>query len=181
MRLSRGVGACGALRATGRTGAEDRAAVRGAIDGVERLLVGGELRLVRANDRDPYRPADRGAGRRDGGPGRYRLETERGLAAAHHKVDVGEDARVLERAVQVAPGIVDVVALAEGVETVALARVQPPRQRERVADPAALADTRGDAGGPELRVEEADVELGVVDHELCAVDEREELLGDFGE
>ncbi len=37
------------------------------------------------------------------------------------------------------------------------------------------------AGGGELRVEEADVELRVVDHELGAVDERQELLRDLGE
>ena len=40
---------------------------------------------------------------------------------------------------------------------------------------------RRDARRGELGIEEADVELGVVDHELRAVNEGEELLGDLRE
>ena len=68
------------------------------------------------------------------------VEAEGGLAAAHREVDVRQDAGVEQRAVQVAAGVVDAVALAERIEVVALARVHAARERERVEDAAAIGD-----------------------------------------
>ena len=110
------------------------------------------------------------------------LEPERGLAAAHREVHVREDARIEQRPVQVAAGVVDAVALAERVEAVALARVHAPRERERVADAAVIGDAASRVpAAASSAFEEADVELRVVDHELGAVHEGQELLRDLGE
>ena len=137
----------------------------------------GELRVVRPDDREcaprraqPARPRPPSRCRSAG------LEPERGLAAAHGEVHVREDARIEQRAVQVAAGVVDAVALAERVEAVALAGMHAPRERERVADAAVIGNPRRAPCGRELGVQEADVELRIVDHELGVVHEGEEFL-----
>src|SRR6187549_2778549 len=82
---------------------------------------------------------------------------------------------------KLALGVVDAVPLAQCVETVALAGMQAARERERVED---LAESRHGADiarqARELGVEETDVEGRVMDDELGAVDEREQLIDDFG-
>src|SRR5688572_8467917 len=170
------------LRATGATGTEQRAAVRGPVDRLQRTLVRGQLGLAGADDRDADSAA-RYRCRRDrrARAGRGGVESERGLAAAHREVHVREDARVEQRPVQVTAGIVDAVALAERIEVVALARVHAPRERERVADSAVIRDARCAAGGGQLGIEEADVELRIVDHEFGALHECQEFIRDVGE
>ena len=90
-------------------------------------------------------------GDRRPGAGRAAVEAERRLAAAHRQVDVGEDARVEQRAVQVAAGVVDAVALAQRVEGVALAGVHASRELERVVDAAVVGDARRAAGRQRAR------------------------------
>src|SRR5690606_22932245 len=71
---------------------------------------------------------------------------------------------------------------AQRVERVALARIALAGQFQRVEHPGAVADPAVMvAQARQLVVEEADVERGVVDHQLGAVDEGEELVGDRGE
>ncbi len=83
---------------------------------------------------------------------------------------------------QLALGVVDAVALAQRIETVALARMQAARQRQRVEHLADRRDGARIAGqARELGVEETDVERRVVNDELGAADEREQLVGDLGE
>ncbi len=103
-----------------------------ALDRLERALVRGQLRVARGDHRNVNARRARPDCRRHGALRRAGVEAERGLAAAHREVHVREDARIEQRAVQVAAGIVHAVALAERVEVVALARVHAPRQRERV-------------------------------------------------
>jgi hypothetical protein len=62
---------------------------------------------------------------------------ECGLPAGHGQVDVGKDLRVEQGAVQLAAGVVDTVALAQGIEVVALSRV-PARHDQRIGHRAAL-------------------------------------------
>src|SRR5690606_39436834 len=68
-------------------------------------------------------------------------------------------------------------ALAERVEVVALARKLFLRERERIDDAAAAGAERSPAQARQLRVDEADVERGVVDDDLGAVAEGEEQIG----
>ncbi len=68
------------------------------------------------------------------------VERQAHLPAGHRKIDVGEYLRVEQRPVQVALRIVDAVALGERVETVALPRMHPAREHERVEHAAAVAD-----------------------------------------
>src|SRR6185437_11900207 len=107
-------------------------------------------------------------------------DVERLLPARHREPHVGEELRVEERAVQRAPGVVHRVALAQRVEGVLLARMEVARELERIAD-GAEARERGPPDALELLVEERDVERRVVDEELGAFDELEELVGDVAE
>jgi len=78
--------------------------------------------------------------------------------------------------------VVDAVATAEGVQAVPLARMQLPRQRQRVHHAAQVAHAQLQAvHAGQLRIEEADVEYRVVDHQLGATDELEQLLDHVGE
>ena len=83
---------------------------------------------------------------------------------------------------QVASGVIDPVALAERIEVVALAGVQLARKREGIEHAAKIAERRMLARqARDLGVQEADIEGGVVDHELGARHEVHELRGDLGE
>ena len=75
--------------------------------------------------------------------------------------------------------IVDFQPLAQRIERVALAGVQLARQRQAVGDGAAQVADAAVAQAIELGVEEADVELGVVDDQFGAGDELGQLDGDL--
>ena len=109
-------------------------------------------------------------------------EHQRRLTARHREIDVEKDLRVEQCAVQLAMRVVDVVALAERVEAVALARVHLPRERQRVdhrqRSPIRRAAARQTL---QLRIEESDIECRVVDDELRAVHELEQLVDDLRE
>src|SRR5690606_18463515 len=66
-------------------------------------------------------------------------------------------------------------------EIVALARELLLGKRERIDDATAAAAKRSLAQARQLRVDEADVERGVVDDDLRAVAEGKELVDDVGE
>jgi hypothetical protein len=77
--------------------------------------------------------------------------------------------------VQSARGIIDLITLAERVERVAFARVQLARHAQGVDDARAVCRDGLQAGQVELAVQERDVESRVVDDELGAAHEFEEL------
>jgi hypothetical protein len=64
--------------------------------------------------------------------------------------------------------------------TVALAGVQAARQRQRIEHLAEGRDATRVRQARELRIQEADVEWRVVNDELRAVDEGDQLRGDLG-
>ena len=99
-----------------------------------------------------------------------RVERQRALPARHREIDVGEDPRVEQRAVQLAVRVVDLVALAQRVEAVALAGMHLARERERIEHAAQRRDACAHSPRQprELGVQEGDVEGGVVDDELGA-------------
>src|SRR5690606_2489259 len=157
---------------------------------VRRELLGarfddGERRLV--GDAHDLERAESGAG---AGAGARVLE-QRGLPAGHGQVHVGQDLGVEQRPVVGALGVVHAVAPAQRIEVALLPRVQTPGERERVGDRAHAGDAVDDQGAlvlggrlaraRELGVEEAHVELGVVDHELGAAHELEEIARDVRE
>ena len=72
--------------------------------------------------------------------------------------------------------VVDLVALAQGVQAVALARMQIARHAQRVGDLRAVLGDGLQVHQPQLVVEEAHVERRVVDDQLGAADELEELV-----
>ena len=87
---------------------------------------------------EPARPAARGgrpestAQARDDDRRLRDVDRQRLLAARHREVDVGEQPRVEQGAVQRALRVVHAEALAQRIEAVALAREQLARQRQRV-------------------------------------------------
>jgi len=68
------------------------------------------------------------------------IERQQALATGHRQVDIREDTRIEQRAVQLAMRIVDVVALAQCVEAVALTRMALAREQQRIDHAAQLAD-----------------------------------------
>ena len=83
---------------------------------------------------------------------------------------------------QLARRIVDLVALAQRIEAVALTGMHLPGEHQRIQHRTQVVDggTAGLVAG-ELVVEEADVEGRVMDDQLGFADETDELLGDVGE
>ena len=83
---------------------------------------------------------------------------------------------------QLAHGIIHRIALAKGIQAVALTRVELPRQRQSIQHPAVGIDGALPVAQPaNLVIEKADIEGGVVNNELGPVDEGQKLLGNLGE
>lgn len=106
-----------------------------------------------------------------------------GLPASHRQVDVGEDLRVEQGAVQFAVGVVDAVTFAQRIEAVALARMTLARHHQGIEHRAVIAHVGAFAlpQQGELVVDEANVERRVVNDQLGALDELVEFIGDFPE
>jgi hypothetical protein len=98
-----------------------------------------------------------------------------------HQLDIDrcEQPAIEQRAVHLALGKVDAVALAERIEAAGRARMPPPGQRQRVhhAVPAQQRPPRP----VELGIEEAEIEGGVVHHQHGAFDEAKHVVGQIGE
>ncbi len=103
------------------------------VDGVQARLVGGDLGVA-GQQHLQRRPLGRQlqALLEVARLGRLETEPQVALAAGHGQVDVGQDLGVEQRAVQAAAAVVHFVALAQGVEAVALARVQVAGQFQGV-------------------------------------------------
>ena len=110
-------------------------------------------------------------------------QREAGLAAGHCQVDIRQQLGIEQRAVQLAPRVVDIVAFAQGIQAVALPRMARSGQQQGVENGAVLGQvgTVLLAQQRELVVDEPHVECRVVDDQRGALDEREELLGYIAE
>ncbi|CRR36568.1 hypothetical protein PAERUG_E16_London_17_VIM_2_04_14_05141 [Pseudomonas aeruginosa] len=151
--------------------------MRSQLFGVGAQHRGGDPRRIEPTDRADHRPAAAVAFRAAAG------QRQAGLAAGHRQVDVGEDLGVEQRAVQVAAGVVHAVALAQRIEVVALARMALAGHQQGIQHRAVLGHVRAVllAQQGELVVDEADIERRVVDDQLGAADEFEEIVGDLAE
>src|SRR5690606_30352748 len=94
-------------------------------------------------------------------------------AAGELDIDLREQLRVEERAVQHAVTAVDPVTHAKRVERMLRARMAPPRERERVDH--TLDDDFGMAASTELVVEKAEIELRVMRDERRVLQEIEQF------
>src|SRR5713226_6753836 len=103
------------------------------------------------------------------------LDREAVLAAGHGEIDLGQQRRVEQRTVERAVAVVDLITLAQRVERIFLAGMQLLGLLQRVDDRDALTHERIESGFLQLRIEELDVEVGVVDHQRSAADEIEEI------
>jgi len=105
-----------------------------------------------------------------------------GLTASHHQIDFGEDLGVKQRAVQGALAVVYQVAVAQGVEAIALAGEQFARHLQGIGDFAEGVGFRHIAPEhAELVVHKADVERGIMDDQFAAANIVEKIVGDVGE
>ncbi len=151
---------------------------------VELLVAGHRHTQLRPGQRHrtPLDPHAAAALRAHGG-----VEQQRGLAAGHRQVDLGQDLGVEQGAVEDAVAIVDLVALAQRIQAVALAGMLVPRHLQGIEDAAMLGhrpQPRLAADGVEhrqLMVDEAHVEGRVVDHQFGTFDEGPEVIDDLGE
>ena len=103
------------------------------------------------------------------------------LAARHRQVDFRQQFRVEQRAVQRARRVVDLIALAQHVEVVALARMHVPRHAQRVDHGRAIVGDGLEIEQAQLVVEKRDIERRVVDDEFGAAHVFDEFGGDFAE
>ena len=102
-------------------------------------------------------------------------ERERILSARERKVDLGQELRVKERAVECSARVVDFVVAAKAIEAHGFAGQQLLGELHRVDDAAVVGDAAL-ADAPELHIEKARVERCVVDDERRAFDKVEELI-----
>ena len=77
--------------------------------------------------------------------------------------------------------VVDRVALAQGVQAVALAGMHLPRQRQGIEDSAEIGDFSYSVEPPELGIQEGDVERRIVNNEFRIAHELEKLRLDLRE
>lgn len=107
---------------------------------------------------------------------------QRRLAAGHRQEDFRQDFGVEQRAVQRTLAVVDLIARAERIQTVALAREHLARHRQAVGDATEGFGFRNAAvQHGKLIVHKADIKRGVMDHQLGAADVVEEFVRDLGE
>src|SRR5258708_11093649 len=144
------------------------------LDVGEQPRVLGELIRARLDDDEPRALAVRR--RRQRSRARpVELDREAVLAAGHGEIDLREERRVEQRAVERAVAVVDLITLAQGVERVFLARMQLLGLLQRVDDRDTLMHERIESGFLQFRIEKLDVEVGIVNHHRSAADEIEEI------
>src|SRR5262245_21628948 len=137
------------------------------VDLFEVPVMGGEL--VRGCSHDDQIERDlHGLVGCDGGSGRFRFHDQAFLTPRHAEIDLGKQPGIEQRTVQSPGRVVHLVALAQRVQAVALARVQVLRHAQRVHHDRAVFGDRLQVREIELPVEESDVERRVVDDELGA-------------
>src|SRR5258708_34817463 len=83
------------------------------------------------------------------------------------------------RAVEAAVSVIDLVALAQRVEGVFLSRMQLARKLQRIDDARAVGLGRREAEASQVQSEEFEVEGGVVDHQLRALNVVEKFRSDL--
>src|SRR5258708_3310592 len=141
--------------------------------------VRGEIRRSREKE-DEGRPLGRGRRRRSHGRARpVEFDRKAVLPAGHRQVDFREKRRVEQGPVERAVSVIDLVALAQGVERVLLPRVQLARDFQRIDDARAVRFDRLKSEPAQLEIQGFDVESSVVDHQLGAVNVVEELGRDL--
>lgn len=106
------------------------------------------------------------------------LEEKRRLAAGHREVDLGQELRIQQRAMEAAMGVIDPITAAQGVKAITLPWVFPSCELEGIKNLAEIVDQgRVRRQQAELVIQEADIKGGVVDNELSPFDEAEEITG----
>ena len=118
---------------------------------------------------------DARAQRCDAGPAGAHVDRQRLLSARHREIDLGQQLRVEQRAVQRAVRVGHAEALAQRVQVVALAGKRLARERQRVDQAAVDVLAQRELAQRELAVEERDVERRVVDDPLRAARELDDL------
>src|SRR5258708_27115850 len=137
-----------------------------------------ELVLARPHDQE-LRPFTLEHGRPRRSARAIELDRKAVLPASHCQVDLGEERRIEQRAVEAAVSVIDLVALAQRVEGVFLSRMQLARKLQRIDDARAVRFDRRQPEPSQLQIEEFEVEGGVVDHQLRALNVVEKFRSDL--
>ena len=109
------------------------------------------------------------------------IKRQRCLAARHRQVHECEQLSVYECTMHIALRGIDVVALAQCIEAVALSRMDFARQCQRIKHTRVLGDLRLRVLHElELILDKANIEISIVNDEFGVFDECEELVSDVG-
>src|SRR5690606_36084369 len=103
------------------------------------------------------------------------------LPAGHPQIDLGQQLRVEQRAVERPVLVRHLEVIAQGVERIALAGAPVARHGQGVDHRGAMARERLAVEPRHLGVEEADVEGRIVNQHLRATHERDQAIHDLGE
>ena len=163
-----------------RHGAPDALALGGLVQAGDGGVVGGQFVGAGAEEDDFGQGHDfqRGA---IGGHFHLFFHAQAVLAPRHGQVNIGQQFRIQQCAVQLAVGVRDAVAVAQGVERVALAGMHFLRLHQRIDHAVDLLVHGRQVQALEFRVQEADVERGIVDDQFGAGDIGAKFIGDFRE
>lgn len=182
--LAKGNLACPAIFSGGRwrrrDGGPDALAFGGLVKAGDGGFVGGEFVSAGALEDDFGQRHDFQGGA-VGGHFHFFFHAETVLPARHGQVDVGQQFGVEQRAVQLAVRIRDAVAVAQGVERVALTWVHFLRLHQGIDHAKHLLMHGRQVQALEFRVQEADIERRIVDDQFGVGDVGTELVGNFRE
>src|SRR5574340_379110 len=103
------------------------------------------------------------------------------LATRQGQIDLGQQLRIQQGAVQNPPGVVHLIAPAQRIEIVLLAGVQLLGHPQGVGHPRAMLPDRLQLQQAELAVEKADVERGIVNDQFGAAHILQEVAHDVAE
>ena len=104
-------------------------------------------------------------------------QIKRHLARSHGQIHVGKQLSVDQPAMHITPCIIHSQPSAQGIQAIALAWIVRARHAQRIQHRTMVgnATTRHNQHR-QLGVQKADVETGVVDHQLCSLDKRQKLI-----
>ena len=116
----------------------------------------------------------------------YHVQAQRRLATGHRQIDVAENLGIQQGAVQHTMPVVDIVALAQRIQVVALSGVLLSGQLQGIENGAVIGDRAQRVGTPgvdqpEFVIDEAHIEGRIVDDQLGTLDEVPEGIGNLGE
>lgn len=110
---------------------------------------------------------------------RCHFDQQRILPARHAQINLSQKFTVHQGTMQCPAGIVDLVALAQRIQIVALAGMQAARNSESIHHARAKLIQLATACKAKFGIQERNIKRGVVNNQLCSLDKGQEVVGDI--